>query len=215
MDFDTNKYKVWTWKNPLMLHWMINPGLAFNELVLGQAVPKVSLVEKSNRSLPERSFVPCPHCRTVHPGLKWSLQNKTAFGNWFGLYCDNCGNTIPCLRNLTSLVLLAVTFPIWIWFIKSWKKKWLSVQKEKFSKPLRLTTPEFNWVTQGLGWGFFMFLFMDILFPLFEGEDYKPLKLIISAVFWILGGLLFGYIMKKLMLKQSTKTSQDKTQQAT
>lgn len=207
MDFNTNKYKVWTWKNPLMLHWMINPGLAFNELVLGQTVPKVTLVEKSNKSLAERSFVPCPHCGTIHSGLKWSLQNKTAFGNWYGLYCDNCGNTIPCLRNITSLIILGVTFPIWIWFQKSWKKKWLSIQKEKFSKPLSLTTPEFNWVTQGLSWGVFMFLFMDILFPLFEGEDYKPLKLITGAVIWILGGLLFGYAMKRLMFKPSTKTS--------
>lgn len=209
MDFDTNKYKVWTWKNPLMLHWMINPGLAFNELVLGQAVPKVTLIEKSNKALAERSFVPCPHCGTIHSALKWSLQNKTAFGNWFGLYCDNCGNAIPCLRNFTSLIILGVTFPIWIWFRKSLKKKWLSVQKEKFSKPLSLTTPEFNWVTQGLSWGAFMFLFMDIIFPLFEKEDYEPLKLIFGAVIWIFSGLLFGYVVKKLMFNQSTKTSQD------
>jgi len=214
MDFDTNHYKVWTWKNPLMLHWMINPGLAFNELILGQAVPKVTLIEKTNQPLAERSFVPCPHCGTIHPGLKWSLQNKTAFGNWFGLYCDHCGNTIPCLRNFTSLLLLGVTFPVWIGFRKSWKKKWLSIQKEKFSKPLHLTTPEFNWVAQGLSWGVFMFLFMDILFPLFEGEGYQPIKLAIGAIVWTLGGLLFGYVLKQLMFKPSTVRPGDKSQQA-
>ena len=215
MDFDTSKYKVWTWKNPLMIHWMINPGLAFNELILGQAVPKVTLIEKSNKPLAERSFVPCPHCGTVHSGLKWSLQNKNDFGNCFGLNCDNCGNTIPCLRNFTSLILLGVAFPIWIWFRKSWKKKWLLVQKKKFSRPLNLTTPEYNWAAEGLGWGVFMFLFMDIVLPLFEGEAYEPRKLIIGAIIWTLAGLSFGYVMKKLMFKQSSKTSQDKTQQAT
>ena len=199
----------------MVLHWIINPGLAFNELILGQAVPKVSLVEKSNKSLTERSFVPCPHCRTIHPGIKWSLQNKTAFGNWFGLYCDNCGNTIPCLRNLTSLILLAATFPIWIWFRRSLKKKWLVTQQEKFAKPLNLTNPEFNWVAQGLSWGGFMFLFMDIIFPLFEGEVLKLMKLVIGAIFWTLGGLLFGYVMKKFMFKQQKSTSQNKAQQAT
>jgi hypothetical protein len=192
MDFDSGKYKVQTWKHPLVLHWMLNPGLALNELIFGQTVPKITLIEKSPKSLPERSFIPCPHCGTIHPGLKWSLQNKTAFGNWFGLYCDSCGNTIPCLRNLTSLLVLAVTCPVWIWFRKSWKKKWLLTQKEKFSKPLHVTTPAFNWVKEGLGWGGFMFLSLDIIFPLFTGEGYKPIKLVIGAIMWLLSGLLLA-----------------------
>lgn len=31
----------------MMLHWILNPGLAINELILGQRVPKVSLEDKS------------------------------------------------------------------------------------------------------------------------------------------------------------------------
>jgi len=27
------KFKIWTWKNPIMLHWIINPGLVINELL--------------------------------------------------------------------------------------------------------------------------------------------------------------------------------------
>ncbi|MGN6401674.1 MAG: hypothetical protein ACTHMD_14560 [Flavisolibacter sp.] len=216
MNFDTTKYKVWTWKHPLMLHWILNPGLAINELFLGQRVPKVSLIEKNNnKSLAEKSFIPCPHCNTIHPGLKWTTQNKTAFGNWFGLYCDNCGGIIPCLRNLTSAVLLIVTFPFWIWFVKSWKTKWLETQKQKFSSPLKLTIPEYNWVTQGLSFGFFMFVFMDLIFPLFDGEGYSPLKLLVGVVVCTLAGLLFGYVMKKLIFNQPRKNSQDETQQAT
>jgi hypothetical protein len=216
MEFDTNKYKVWTWKHPLMLHWILNPGLAINELLLGQRVPKVSLIEKNNnKSLAEKSFVPCPHCHTIHAGLKWTPQNKTAFGNWFGLYCDACGGIIPCLRNLTSAVLLGVTFPVWIWFVKRWKAKWLQMQKQKFSKPLMLTRPAYNWVTQGLSFGFFMFLFNNVILPLLDGDGYRPTKLLLGIVVWTLAGLLFGYTMKKLVFNQSHKTSQDEAQQAT
>ena len=117
MNFDKKKYHVWTWKNPLILHWIINPGLAFNELILGQRVPKITVIEKGGiKPLADRSYVPCPHCETLHSSLKWTPQNNTAFKNWFGLYCDNCGKIIPCVRNLTSFILLVLTFPIWYWF---------------------------------------------------------------------------------------------------
>lgn len=48
MEYDQSKYKGRTWKNPMMLHWIVNPGLAFNELVLGQRVPKVMLIERND-----------------------------------------------------------------------------------------------------------------------------------------------------------------------
>lgn len=215
MNFDKTQYKVWTWRHPLLLHWILNPGLAFNELVLGQRAPKLSLVEKdSKKSLAERSFVPCPHCNTIHASLKWTPQNKTAFQNWFGLYCDNCGKTIPCLTNLTSYLLLGLTFPIWIWFRKTWKQQWLLKQKERFSKPLDLTVPQYNWVTEGLSRGFFMFVAMDIIFPLLIGESYALSKLLIGMVVWTLGGLLFGYVMKQMIFKKTSSLAKDKTQQA-
>lgn len=214
MEFDTGKYKVWTWKHPIMLHWRLNPGLVINELLLGQAVPKVMLVEKGKKGLAESSFIPCPHCHTIHSGLKWSVQNKTAFGNWFGLYCDHCGDTIPPLRNFTSLLLLGLTFPFWMPFRKRWKRKWLSTQKEKFSKPLNLDMPAYNWVKQGLGWGAFMFVAMDLVFPLIWGEALEPLKLIIGAVVWTLAGLGFGYVMKLMVMKQTGKKQQDQRPEA-
>ena len=51
MEFDKEKYKVYTWKNWMMLHWILNPGLAINELILGQRVPKVSLEDEMIRVL--------------------------------------------------------------------------------------------------------------------------------------------------------------------
>ena len=199
MPVDTAKYKVWTWKHPFVLHFILNPGLAFNELVLGQRVPKVSLVERDKtKSLGERSFVPCPHCQTVHSGMKWSLANRTAFGNWFGLYCDHCGGIIPCVTNLTSLIILALTFPIWYPFKNRWKEKWLQVQREKFSKPLILTEPDFKWWETGLGFGFSMFVFNGLSDFLVFQETFTWRKLAISLVVWTLGGLVFGLLLKKI-----------------
>ena len=215
MNFDTNKYNVWTWKNPLVLHWILNPGLAFNELILGQRVPKIMLIEKSDKPLVERSYVPCPHCGTIHSALKWSPQNRTAFKNWFGLYCDHCSNVIPCLRNLTSYLLLGLSFPFWIWFSKKRKEQWLAKQKEKFSQPLCLTPPEFQWWYVGLRWGLFMYVFSSVLFPLIGGEDITLKGLLTGIPVWILGGLLFGYIVKMFLGQRGTKQSVTKTQQAT
>lgn len=213
MHYDTNKYTVWTWKHPVMLHWIINPGLVINELLLGQRVPKVMLIEKgSEKPLVERSFIPCPHCHTLHPNLKWSLQNKAAFGNWFGLYCNACGGIIPCMRNAASAVVLAVTAPLWIWFAKALKRKWLAREQQKFAGPLKLTTPEYNWVAEGISWGFFMFIFMDLVFPWLTGESYRPLRLVFEFVMWMAGGLGFSYMTKKFLFRKS-KSRGDKVEE--
>jgi hypothetical protein len=203
MTFDKTKYKVWTWKHPLMLHWIVNPGLAFNELILGQRVPKISLVERDTaKALSDRMYIPCSRCGTIHPALKWSSQNKTAFGNWFGLYCDHCGEIIPCLTNLTSYLILALTFPIWYWFRNGLKDRWLQQQRRVFSKPLNLTHGVVNWRHSGLRWGLLMYLTVTILEPLITGKELTWRKLLIGVPVWILGGLLFGFILKSFVGKK-------------
>ena len=49
MTFDSNKYKIYTWKNWMVLHYILNPGIAFNEIFFGMRVPKVSLVDKTQK----------------------------------------------------------------------------------------------------------------------------------------------------------------------
>jgi len=210
MEYDKTKYKVWTWKNPLMLHWIINPGLAINELLLGQRVPKITLIENdSSKSLQERTKIPCPHCGTLHSGLKWSTRNN-AFKNWFGLYCDNCGKTIPCLTNFTSLILLTVTSPIWIWFKDKWKNNWLQKQPDRYKNLDLENVPNpfegYGWVRQGLSWGLFMYVFMTFLFPLIDGDGVTLRKVIIGIPIWIIAGLAFGYTMKLINGKSKPKT---------
>ena len=131
MEYDKTKFKVWTWKYWTVIHWLINPGLMINELVLGQRLPKILLFDKTiDKPLMERQIVPCPHCGKLNDGRLWSKKN--AFKNWFGYYCPNCGKIIPCLRNLTSWLIIILTFPIWIWFVKKWKENWLSKQPMRF-----------------------------------------------------------------------------------
>ena len=184
----------------MVLHWIINPGLMINELILGQRVPKVMLIEKdSKKSLAEKSFIPCPHCGTFHSGLEWSPQNKTAFKNWFGLYCNKCEGIIPCVRNLTSLIILVVTFPFWYWFKDKWKENWLKVQKQKFSKPLILSKPEINIWTIEIQFGVFLYILNVIVFPLFDGSEITPEKILIGIPIYAAGGFLFGWLMKLFM----------------
>lgn len=209
MEYDKTKYKILTWKNPVMLHWIINPGLVISELILGQRVPKTMLIEKnSSKTLQEKTKIPCPHCGTLHSGLKWSTKNN-AFKNWFGLYCDNCGNIIPCLTNLASYLLLALTFPIWIWFKDKWKTTWLENQPDRYRKlDLENVPNPFDgngWISQGLYWGLFMYICMILMYPLIDGESVTLKKTLLSIPIWTIGGLGFGYTMKLISGRKTVK----------
>lgn len=199
MSYDPALYKIWTWKHPFVLHFILNPGLAFNELVLGQRVPQIMLIEKNSKlSLVERSYVPCPHCHTLHSSMKWSPQNNTAFGNWYGLYCDHCGGIIPCVRNLTSYVFLLISFPFWYFSKEKRKQKWLQKQQQKFAKPLSLTPPQKAWWQTGLSFGFFLFISYLLIYWFEEGHltGKDVLNKLISAS---IAGLLFGLFMKMIL----------------
>lgn len=204
--YDSSKYKTWSWMHPYMLHWMINPGLVVNELILGQRIPKRMLIENSKtKTLSERTFVPCPHCHAIHSGMKWSGQNKTATKNWFGLYCDRCGKIIPCLMNITSLAVLIITFPIWIWFKDSLKERWLAKQPARYSNiDLTQSNNPFQgsgWIREGFSWGTFMFIVMFSLgVTLFE-EPFTWQHMLRTYISWTVAGIVFGYVSKRLLSK--------------
>ncbi|MFT6192966.1 MAG: hypothetical protein ACJAV8_002416 [Polaribacter sp.] len=210
MEFNNEKYKIYTWKNWTVLHWILNPGLAVNELILGQRIPKISLEDKtSEKPRLERVLVPCPHCAKLHDGRTWSTQNGTAFKNWFGLYCSNCENIIPCLRNGFSFIILAITFPVWGWFRKSLRANWLEKQPERYRNiEIKIRPNPFdkiNWKKTGLSWGAFMFIIMSFVFPYFYGQEITLKSISLGAVIWTIAGLLFGYTMKIFMNKAINK----------
>jgi len=209
MNYDKAKYRKIDWKHFMMLHWIINPGLMINELILGQRIPKVMLMERkevSGKSWVERGKVPCPHCNTIHEGQTWGLQNKTAFKNWFGLYCPSCGGIIPCLMNITTFLVLLITAPIWYWFKDDMKRKWLAKQPERYQH-LNMEIPELkkhNWWKRGLGWGLFMFIFMSVT-DIAMGQEVTSKWLLKQAAIWTVAGLIFGLSMRALTTSAQKK----------
>ncbi len=207
MEFNKEKYKVYTWKYWSLLHWVLNPVLVINELILGQRVPKVSVKDKTlDKSIYESFFVPCPHCKTLHDGRTWSPQNGTGFKNWYGLYCPNCGNIIPCLTNWMSFLILLITFPIWGWFRKSLKAKWLEKQPKRYEnldivsvlKPYEGK----NLIKSVMIFLVVVFLLNSIILPYFTGQEITTKTLLFGILGSTIGALVYVFIMKLIMKKK-------------
>jgi hypothetical protein len=212
--FDESKYKLRTWKYPLKLLWMLNPMIIINDLFLGQRVPAISFSHRKTGkpSLVAKTVIPCPHCHHLHPGFKWAAINNNAFFNWFGLYCDQCGKTIPCIRNLFALLITWLTFPLWIGFRKMARNKWLNCQPQRFVN-LKPPNPENTFAGQGrimggLFWGWWMFICMIIIEPLIYEEVYTLRRASFFLAYWLVMGIGFGYLMnyvEEQKLKKAAK----------
>ena len=97
-----------TWRAAGNLHWILNPGLAFNELALGQRVPAEHHECRQCRT----DFVDCHHCEHSFGAdidLGWKDQLRQQFGNWRGYPCARCGEPVPSLRNALAALML---FPL-------------------------------------------------------------------------------------------------------
>lgn len=105
---------IWAFPHPLILHWVLNPGLAVNELLLGQRIPKITYFCKSCGSETTYfRYYQCPDCQRFHEEAIWTGSN--GFGHWFGVICPDCGGEIPCVLNVVSWVILARLSPInWV-----------------------------------------------------------------------------------------------------
>jgi hypothetical protein len=199
MDFDRAKYKAFKLPHPLLVHWVLNPGLAFNELILGQRIPKIAFIDKtSDAPLMERQYVPCPHCGTIHNSSLWAKER--AFENWFGLFCPQCEKIIPCIWNLTSLILLALTSPIWAWFRRPLEAKWHSYKKNQHHKNTDLdpvTAKSTSWLKLGIVYGSLMFCATSLL-EVIKG-DVTSKYIITQIILWLVAGLAFGGVMKFIL----------------
>ena len=101
---------------------------------------------------------------------------------------------------------MILTFPIWGWFRKTLKQNWLAKQPDRY-KNINLEIPEKknstkNWLKSGLFFGLFMYVSMIIIFPLIKGEEITQRNLLIGLPFWLIGGLGWGYMMKRWMNKK-------------
>ena len=49
-----------------------------------------------------------------------------------------------------------------------------------------------NWWKTGLGFGLFMFVLMELMFPVFSGDAYTSKKILTGLIVWLIGGLIYG-----------------------
>jgi len=109
---DGRRFKIWRWPHWAIVHWALNPGLAFNELILGQRIPKETFIEQGvDRPLTERQYAFCRDCGALTNFRLW-VAAKTLFRNYFGLVCPSCGAKIPLEKNVFTRVVLVVATPI-------------------------------------------------------------------------------------------------------
>ncbi|HEY9561941.1 MAG TPA: hypothetical protein VIR29_14250 [Anseongella sp.] len=196
MVFNPDQYKIRTRKSPLWLFQALNPFSFLMELGAGARMPLIQLIDKTLEG-PEsaRTITPCPHCGKLHDARTWSPLFDTHVKNWFGLYCSNCGNVIPCMISISSMLVLAVTFPLWIWFKKPLKEHWLRAQPARFrdlEKQYRKDPyGERWWLSNSLWSGGFFSVVFGLLLPLIQGHPFSWSRVIIG----LLIGAAIGFSM--------------------
>lgn len=111
MEFDRERFDVIKLPHWALVHWVLNPGLAINELVLGQRLVQVSLIDHTSPApLVDRTYYPCDTCGAQNAA---GLYERRRIGNHAGLVCAACGDKLPTLKNALSWVVLMITWPLW------------------------------------------------------------------------------------------------------
>ena len=201
--------KRWRLPHPVLLHWVLNPVLAFHEIVLGQRVPRLQLICNSCAGpVGSRTYVPCPSCGVVHDARLWSGGN--AFGHWLGWICPTCSKRIPCLWNASSLVVIALTAPIWYLPHLYYFRDRPTVRK---FRALALFEPSTAWWRLGLAYGSLMWAVTSLLPQLLQlssgrAIDYRDL--LNSALLWYSAGLIFGFVLR-LVASRKDRASRGRT----
>jgi len=211
MQYDKNRFEIWTLPHPLILFWVLFPALIVNELIFGQRQPKVSLIDKeSDKPWLERSYIPCPHCETLNDARLWAKGR--AFGNWFGLVCPSCHQIIPCLWNIFSLVVLAITFPLWYFPARFFRRRWLEKEKERLARVLErplIQAKSINWFLRGtLYFGGLMWVIMGVIPQIWEvlnGGEWDWIMMFIALPIWLVTGFAWGLAMRFWMNRKGKK----------
>jgi hypothetical protein len=189
-----------------MLHWVLNPGLVVNELLLGQRVPRIQLFcQTCSGPLIERSYIPCPNCRAMNGSRTW--RRGDAFWHWLGPVCPACGKRIPSLWNLFSLIVLTLTAPLWYLPYRLYFRD--RPKARPTGNPNKPQVTKRTWVWMAVSWGFFMWLLMSaapVAMQWYRGQPPQWSQLWIGLIVWSIGGVAFGYFMYRWLGKQSSST---------
>jgi predicted RNA-binding Zn-ribbon protein involved in translation (DUF1610 family) len=199
MEYDRERYRAMTLPGPLMLHWVLNPGLALNEVILGQRMPALTLIDKiSDKPLSERQHVPCPHCGHRNDGRMY--VGRLAFGHWYGLVCADCGRKLPIVMNVFTIAVMALTFPVWM-PLNAWLGPRMLARQhaalQRAGRDAPKPAPPASGLRMGLGFGVAMGLFF-VVSQLVSGAELRA-ALAGGVTAGVLCGLLFGAAMKITM----------------
>ena len=208
MQYDKNRFKIWTLRHSLILVWVLFPGAILNELILGQRLPKVMLIDKeSDKPWMERTYIPCPHCETLHDARLWAKGR--AVGNWFGLVCPSCHQVIPCLWNIFSLAVLAITLPLWYFPARFFRQRWLEIEKERLASVLErplIQAKSINWFFRGTFYfGGYLWVAFEVLGVL-KGREWDLRAMFDMLPVCLLAGFIWGSFMHVAMNLKGRKT---------
>ena len=212
MQYDKNRFKIHALPHPLVLHWVLNPVIMFNELIFGQRLPKVTLIDKkSDKPQLERSYIPCPHCETLNDSRLWAKGN--AFEHWFGFVCPSCHEIIPCLWNIFSLAILAITFPLWYFPARFFRRRWLEKEKERLAKVLErplIQAKSINWllidvfscgVSIWVAW--VMWVISWVLLDVWNGREWDLKAVMFDASsFCLVSGVMWSSVWQGLSIEK-------------
>lgn len=188
-------FRKWELPHPLILHWVLNPGLVFNEIVLGQRLPKTLLICKECEGpFAHRQYIPCPSCGEMCLG-----RIAKGFGLWRGASCPRCEQPIPLLRNVFSILVLLVTFPVWaLPYYLHFRKKPLPplYRLTDGPPPIPKAASAKKWIWAGAAWGGLMWLVTTLLPAVTSKDVQSPWTFALERIpIWALGGFLFGFFM--------------------
>ncbi len=196
-----NGFDVHEFPRGTYIQWFLNPGLAFNELILGQRIPR-QMFQCLSCDLPalERFYIYCTQCATVHSGMLWGRGN--ALGHWFGLFCPDCGGRIPVFLNILSWVGIVALAPLWypLWLIYrpriiAWEcgRARRNRGGRQIKDAVRSLTRTRRWLICGvLGFGLPMWVLQEFIFGRTGAFGWPAW---VTLPVWLVGGGLWGWLM--------------------
>jgi DNA-directed RNA polymerase subunit RPC12/RpoP len=205
MKLDVNKYKVMKLPNLLLVHWILNPGLAFNELILGQRLPKITLIDKQSTDiLANRNYIQCPHCQALHSSKRWGKGN--AFFHYDGLYCPQCEEKIPTLLNLFTIILLVILFPIWKPLQLVFGERFKAWELSRLAKTEHFEHMPSKGVS-GIKLGVYFGGAMSVFYIAQVGfmHEFNTHAVYAGLIGGTIGGLIFGVVMKIYLSQRGRK----------
>jgi len=195
--------------HPLTLILVLNPAIAPFEIGGGMALPKELYVCQScDVPYMDRTYLYCSQCDTLYDSRRYLAKGGT-FGYWYGYLCPTCQRIIPRVWSLFALFVLGVTLPIWWIPAKLLRRKWSNYKLVKLNSTLSkepVKYEDIKWVAfgvigAGIVWAAGRLAWIVSLYYNGSVVQFDPI-LLFELFGYLLGGAIFGFIVKIVMGKK-------------